>query len=146
MKICLLNVLHDALDKRMYHKIARSLIDAGHEVVSIAPGAEEATKTLDKTGGVRFIPIPAAHSFAGRLVSVAPGPARPKTARGGVHCAGTGILRGCPAHQTDGGRQVVLDMHDTSRVNSPSSSRVFSVPVCLGRPSGSCASSHVSPI
>ena len=38
MKICLLNVLHDALDKRMYHKVARSLVAAGHEVVSIAPG------------------------------------------------------------------------------------------------------------
>ena len=70
MKICLLNVLHDALDKRMYHKIARSLIDAGHEVVSIAPGADEAAKTLDKADGVHFIPIPAAQSFAGRLVSV----------------------------------------------------------------------------
>ena len=70
MKICLLNVLHDALDKRMYHKIARSLIGAGHEVVSIAPGADEAAKTLDKKDGVRFIPIPAAQRFAGRLVSV----------------------------------------------------------------------------
>lgn len=68
MKICLLNVLHDVLDKRMYHKVARSLLTAGHEVVSIAPGTGP-----EATAGDRFrhVPIPAATSFPGRLVSVA---------------------------------------------------------------------------
>ncbi len=68
MKICLLNILHDALDKRMYHKIARSLIASGHEVVSIAPGAD-GTKTVLE--GMRWVPVPAARSFAGRLAAAA---------------------------------------------------------------------------
>lgn len=72
MKICLLNVLHDALDKRMYHKIARSLVAAGHEVVSIAPGGDaEAASAARTETGVRFVAIPAARGFADRLVSVA---------------------------------------------------------------------------
>lgn len=68
MKICLLNVLHDVLDKRMYHKIARSLVAAGHEVVSIAPGREKADGSPE---GIRWVPVPEAHSFAGRLAAAA---------------------------------------------------------------------------
>ena len=64
MKICLLNILHDALDKRMYHKIARSLFAAGHEVVPIAPGTEETRATLEN---IRWVPVPEAqgNSFGG---------------------------------------------------------------------------------
>lgn len=40
MKICLLNVLHGPFDKRMFHKVGRSLVAAGHEVVSICPCGE----------------------------------------------------------------------------------------------------------
>lgn len=40
MKICILNVLHGPFDKRMYHKVGRSLMKAGHLVVSICPAGE----------------------------------------------------------------------------------------------------------
>lgn len=40
MKICLLNVLHGPFDKRMFHKVGKSLVAAGHDVVSICPRGE----------------------------------------------------------------------------------------------------------
>jgi glycosyltransferase involved in cell wall biosynthesis len=40
VKICLLCVLHGPFDKRMFHKVGRSLVAAGHEVVSICPRGE----------------------------------------------------------------------------------------------------------
>ncbi len=73
MKICILNVLHDALDKRMYHKIARSLSAASHEIVSIAPPAAFAAGRNQAESGetsVRFVFTPAVHSFFGRLLTV----------------------------------------------------------------------------
>lgn len=113
MKICLLNVLHDALDKRMYHKIARSLLSAGHEVVSIAPGADEAAKTLEEGSGVRFISIPAAHSFAGRLVSVARLVRLGRRQRADVYIAPEpeSWVAALLIKLTAGGK-VVLDMHE----------------------------------
>lgn len=66
MKICLLNVHHDAFDKRVYHKVARSLADAGHEVVSIGP----ATDPVAERDGVRFVHIPDAPSKKARLISL----------------------------------------------------------------------------
>ncbi len=37
MRICILNVIHEPFDKRVYHKIGLSLASAGHEVLSICP-------------------------------------------------------------------------------------------------------------
>jgi glycosyltransferase involved in cell wall biosynthesis len=66
MRISILNVHHPPFDKRVFHKVARSLVDAGHEVVSIVPSDEP----VEDTGGVRFVTIPPAKSLPNRLVSV----------------------------------------------------------------------------
>lgn len=67
MKICLLNVLHEAYDKRVFQKVARSLVGAGHEVYSICPSREALPEEAE---GVRFRRIPMAQSKRGRLVSL----------------------------------------------------------------------------
>ncbi len=67
MKICLLNVLHEPFDKRVFQKVARSLTAAGYEVVSICPCAGPPP---EETNGVRFVAIPPAQSKKHRLVSV----------------------------------------------------------------------------
>ena len=67
MKIVLLNVLHEAYDKRVFQKIAKSLVRVRHEVVSICPG----DGTLpEESQGVRFRFIPAAKSKRQRLLSI----------------------------------------------------------------------------
>ena len=66
MKICILNVLHEHDDKRVFQKVARSLRAAGHEIVSICPSEAP----LEMQEGIRFIPIPPAASKRHRLVSV----------------------------------------------------------------------------
>lgn len=68
MKICLLNVLHEPFDKRVFQKVGRSLAGAGHEVVSICPCAGEAPAA---SAGIRFMAIPPAASKRDRLRSVA---------------------------------------------------------------------------
>lgn len=67
MKICILCVLHEAFDKRVYQKIARSLHVAGHEVVIICPSTEPLPDSVD---GVRFIGIPAPISKRHRLIAL----------------------------------------------------------------------------
>jgi glycosyltransferase involved in cell wall biosynthesis len=67
LKICILAVLHEADDKRVFHKVAQSLVAAGHEVVYICPGA--ADLPVEK-GGVRFIFMPPGTSKKQRLRSV----------------------------------------------------------------------------
>lgn len=57
----------------MYHKIARSLSAASHEIVSIAPPAAFAAGRNQAESGetsVRFVFTPAVHSFFGRLLTV----------------------------------------------------------------------------
>ena len=66
MKICILSVLHEPFDKRVFHKIARSLAAHGHEVTSIAPSAE----TLAPRDGITFRKIKAARSLPDRFLSV----------------------------------------------------------------------------
>jgi glycosyltransferase involved in cell wall biosynthesis len=60
-------VLHEPFDKRVFQKIARSLVGAGHEVVSICPATEAVPESAE---GVRFVPIPMAASKKQRLLSV----------------------------------------------------------------------------
>ncbi len=67
MKICILNVFHEAFDKRMYHKVGRSLAEAGHLVVSICPEGKFSGKKRD---GIYFRYIPAAISLPQRLYAV----------------------------------------------------------------------------
>ncbi len=67
MKVCLLNVLHEPFDKRVFQKVARSLTGAGYEVVSICPCAG---LPPEETNGVRFVAIPPAKSKKHRLLSV----------------------------------------------------------------------------
>ena len=99
MKICLLNVLHDVLDKRMYHKIARSLVAAGHEVVSIAPGREKADGSPE---GIRWMPVPGAF-IRGTPRGGSTAGAGPPGTGGCLYRAGTGItvaaltIKGLPA-------------------------------------------------
>ncbi|HPO15546.1 MAG TPA: glycosyltransferase [Candidatus Hydrogenedentes bacterium] len=67
MKICLLNVLHEPFDKRVFQKVARSLTGAGHEVVSICPCEGQPPEAAH---GVRFVAISPALSKKQRLLSV----------------------------------------------------------------------------
>lgn len=67
MRVCILNVLHEPFDKRVFQKVARSLVAAGHDVVSICP----ATGPVEgKSHGVQFITVPPAHSFVQRFLAV----------------------------------------------------------------------------
>lgn len=67
MKICLLNVLHEPFDKRVFQKVARSLTGAGYEVVSICPCEGQPPEAAQ---GVRFVAIPPVQSKKQRLLSV----------------------------------------------------------------------------
>ena len=67
MKLCILNVYHEAFDKRMYHKVGRSLMKAGHLVVSICPEGTYAEKERDK---IRFRYIPPSKGLAQRFRAI----------------------------------------------------------------------------
>lgn len=68
MKICILQTLHRHDDKRMFHKVAKSLVAAGHEVVSVVPCDDP--NLPDERDGVRFRPFPEGDSLARRLRAV----------------------------------------------------------------------------
>ena len=68
MKICILCVLHEAYDKRVYQKIARSLHAAGHEVHIICPSATPLSSSVE---GIRFTAIPESASKRRRLIALA---------------------------------------------------------------------------
>jgi glycosyltransferase involved in cell wall biosynthesis len=67
VKICMLNILHEADDKRVFHKVARSLREAGREVVSVCPRGKNFP---EDRYGVEFIEVPMPPSKKKRLVSV----------------------------------------------------------------------------
>jgi len=64
----MLAVLHEPFDKRMFHKVGRSLVDAGHDVRYLCAAREE---TPPEAEGIRLVPIPMAASKRGRLLSLA---------------------------------------------------------------------------
>ncbi len=114
MKICLLNVLHEPLDKRMYHKVGRSLLSAGHQLVSIAP--KSATNIEPDQAGrddIQFVFTRPASSFAARF-------------RAAVRLIGLGRREKADVYiapepeswvaalciKALGGGKVVLDMHE----------------------------------
>jgi len=68
VKVCLLNVLHGPFDKRMFHKVGKSLVAAGHEVVSICPRGEFDGAERD---GIRFRYIAPSGSKLHRLWALA---------------------------------------------------------------------------
>jgi glycosyltransferase involved in cell wall biosynthesis len=117
MKLCLLNVLHEALDKRMYQKIARSLLAAGHEVVSICPGVE-AIADADGTSetvyeGMRFVPVPTPRSFPQRLAAVVRLIKLGRRARADIYIAPEPeSWVAALAIKLFGGGKIVLDMHE----------------------------------
>ncbi len=64
----MLNVLHEPLDKRMYHKVGRSLLSAGHQLVSIAPqSATNAESDPPARDDIRFVFTQPASTFAARF-------------------------------------------------------------------------------
>ena len=66
MKICILQTIHEPYDKRVFHKEAKSLVAAGHEVISIVPSDQPLP---DSAEGVQFRRIPASKNFFDRFVS-----------------------------------------------------------------------------
>lgn len=66
MHICILNVLHPPLDKRVFQKVAKSLAAAGHEVTSIVPSAV----AIADRDGVRFLTTPVVRTLAARTLAV----------------------------------------------------------------------------
>ena len=110
MKIVLLNVLHEAYDKRVFQKIAKSLVGAGHEVMSICPGDD----TLpEESQGVRFRYIPAAPSKRRRLLSVLRLAKLGRAEKGDVYFAPEpeSWVAALLIKLTTGGK-VVFDMHE----------------------------------
>lgn len=65
-KVCLLAVLHEPFDKRVFQKIAHSLVGAGYQVVSVCPCLTPDT-TPSESGGVRFVFLPMPRSKKERL-------------------------------------------------------------------------------
>jgi glycosyltransferase involved in cell wall biosynthesis len=67
VKICILNAIHGPFDKRMYHKVGRSLVKAGHLVVSICPEGEYDGAVRDN---IHFRYLRAARSKFQRILAV----------------------------------------------------------------------------
>lgn len=66
MRICILQTIHEPYDKRVFHKEAKSLVNAGHEVISIAPSDTPLPESVD---GVQFRRIPVSRGIWGRFIT-----------------------------------------------------------------------------
>ncbi len=66
MKICILQVHHPPFDKRVFHKIAKSLYANGHEVTSVGPSETP----IGQRDGIQFVALPVPKRLRDRLVSV----------------------------------------------------------------------------
>ena len=66
MKICILQVLHTPNDKRVFHKEAKSLAAAGHDVLSIVPSDVPLPEVID---GVRIEATPVAKGMFQRFTA-----------------------------------------------------------------------------
>jgi glycosyltransferase involved in cell wall biosynthesis len=64
-RVCLVQTLHAHDDKRMFHKLARSLVDAGYEVASLVPDTGDVPADRD---GVRFVTLPKAEGLLARAL------------------------------------------------------------------------------
>lgn len=64
-RVCLVQTLHAHDDKRMFHKLARSLVQAGCEVVSLVPDTGDVPRERD---GVRFVTLRRAQGLVQRAL------------------------------------------------------------------------------
>lgn len=64
-RICLVQTLHAHDDKRMFHKLARSLVSAGYDVVSLVPDTGDVPAQRD---GVRFVKLRRAQGLLQRAL------------------------------------------------------------------------------
>ena len=73
MRICILSVIHEPFDKRVYHKVGLSLAAAGHEVVYICPPPAQGEMPPLQDGcdshGIRFIITQKASSLPRRFLA-----------------------------------------------------------------------------
>ena len=73
MRICILSVIHEPFDKRVYHKVGLSLAAAGHEIVSICPPPAQGEMPPLQDGrdyhGIRFILTKKAGSLPMRFLA-----------------------------------------------------------------------------
>jgi len=67
MKIAILQTIHPPLDKRMYYKVALSLANAGHQVISIGPPGDSPPP---EAAPIQFDPLPRARGLLGRALSL----------------------------------------------------------------------------
>ncbi len=73
MRICILSVIHEPFDKRVYHKIGLSLAAAGHDIVCICPppgqGGKPALQDGRDSHGIRFALTRTANSLPRRFLA-----------------------------------------------------------------------------
>lgn len=110
MKICILSVLHDPYDKRVYQKLARSLHGAGHEVVYVCPSDAPLPDSVD---GIRFVSIPVSPSKRRRLIALARLVRLGRREKADVYLAvePESWVAGLIVKRLSGGK-VVFDMHE----------------------------------
>jgi len=63
IKVCILTSVHPAFDTRIFHKEAKTLSQAGYEVVLIAPHVTE-----DTVDGIKIIPLPKPKNRLARML------------------------------------------------------------------------------
>jgi glycosyltransferase involved in cell wall biosynthesis len=73
LRICILSVIHEPFDKRVYHKVGLSLAGAGHEIASICPppaqGEMPALQDGRDSNGIRFILTKPATTLSRRFLA-----------------------------------------------------------------------------
>lgn len=106
----MLNVLHGPFDKRMFHKVGRSLVQGGHEVVSICPAGEFDGAERD---GIQFRYIAPSPTLVHRLRAVVTLAWRGRRERADLYIAPEpeSWVAALLIKFTGGGR-VLFDMHE----------------------------------
>ena len=73
MHICILSVIHEPFDKRVYHKVGLSLVAAGHEVTYICPppaqGVMPPLQDEQDSRGIRFVLTKTASTLPRRFLA-----------------------------------------------------------------------------
>jgi len=58
MKVCILSTVHQPFDVRIFHKEAKTLVNAGYEVILIAQSDKKVCSPEEIVDGIRIIPLP----------------------------------------------------------------------------------------
>ena len=58
MKICLLTRSHQALGPRLHHRLAHSLVSAGHQITIVCRVPRDASRLTEELDGVRYVGVP----------------------------------------------------------------------------------------